>query len=512
MTLSGGTDTFAARVAQEFNTVRAEIAALPPGGALGGWVDCSQLTTAAAINAAANPAVAGDNATIWLGPRATPLVVDETLIVWGGQTWLGAGGRELHTTLQAGPSLPAGHPIMAAEGWFNDAPDADEPITVRGIKFDLNGMTGRSGLIIYNFWSWVDDCQFSDADGAEVANLLQTDVSRNGTVSANSHSENRYTGLRFDGSFNGARHFYSVTTNGISNQDGHIADSFFAGSSGPAIHITRAAGWSVENNHLYGVGDNAIYLQNCYATKVLSNYIEDFGRNNVTTGMTNGYYSGIGMSILDGKPSIVALNTVSLVEPDPAPLYNRATCIGVRAGVGQMDARVVVMGNALALDGDAVGTNSEAFRIGEGGDTGRLLHVTFEGNQIDPRGGFASQIFRSNSTTRIIKDPVMVRSFTGVTGAVTLDAEFETVQNYTCTGDVTVSPPTTLHSDREPIRLAFLASGGARNITFAGTIRTSTGITSRTFAVPSGQILLAAIEYSSLVGAYTLTAATVSAT
>jgi parallel beta-helix repeat protein len=490
------------------------LAELPAGDWLtspGGVIDCSAMTTAAEVNAAANPATAGPNATIWLGPRDTPLDVTEPLIVHGGQTWLGAGGRELHTTVRAAVGLGAGLPIMCSEGWFNDADDADEPIIVRGIRFDLNGLTDRCGLIVYNFWSWVDDCQFSDADG-DCANLLVTDSSRDGSASANSHSENRFTALRFDGSFNGARHLYSVTTNGLSNQDGHLADSFFAGSDGPAIHITRAAGWTVENNHLYGCGDNAIYLQNCYATKVINNYIEDFGRNNVTTGPTNGYYSAIGASILDGKPSIIALNTVSLVEPDDPVAWNRATCIGVRAGTGQLDARITLVGNTIAADGaTGVVTNSEAFRIGEGGDTGRLLSVTWAGNQITPRAQFASVIFRSNSTTRIVRDPPWVRSYSGVIGAITLDAGFESLQNFTCVGDVTVSPPTTLVVDRDVLRLAFLAFGGDSDIEFASSILTSTGL-GLSYTVPAGEVLLAAVEYSVLVGAWVLTAATVSAT
>lgn len=475
---------------------------------LGGWVDCSAMTTAAAINAAADPAVCGANATIWLGPGT--IDINATLIVYGGQTWLGAGGRGIHTTLRAVSGLGAGLPIMAADGWYNNATDADEPVTIRGILFDLNGQTGRHGLVIYNFWSWVDDCQFSNHSGTGIAGLHPTDLARNGTTqSTNSHSENRYTACRFDDGLLGAMGIWSETVNSISNQDGHLTDCFFAGQSGASILIERAAGWTIQNNHLYGCGDNAIDLNRCYATKVIGNYVEDFGDNNVTTGPTGGYYSGISMSqVLDGKPSICALNTVE-VKAAATPAYNQLRGISARAGSGQNDARLNVVGNAVTLSG--VATNTRAYYFGEGADTGRTLNLMFSGNLGDPRGSFPTYIDRAQATVRMIKDPPFVRSYTGVTGTITIDSEFETIQDFTCTGAVTVNPPSALPTNREPLRLQFYCPTTGRTITFNASIRLSTGITSRAFAVPANESLFLALEYSDLLTDWIITAATISA-
>jgi hypothetical protein len=478
---------------------------------LGSYVDCSAMTTAAAINAAADPASAGTNATIWLGPGTK--TIDATLIVYPGQTWLGAGGRGVHTVLSAGASLGAGLPIMASNGWYNNGASADSGVVIRGIEFDLNGRTNRHGLVLYNYWSWVDDCQFTGHSGTNIAGLHPTDKARNGTtISSNSHSENRYTACRFDNGLLGAMGIWSETNNGISNQDAHLSDCFFAGQTGAAIKVDRAAGWTIENNHLYGCGDNAMELANCYATKIIGNYIEDFGQNNVTTGPTGGYYAGINMAtILDGKPSICALNTVEQKSP-VTPAYNSSRGIAARAGSAQNDARLVLIGNSVSLAGSA--TVTEGFHLGEAADTGRTLNLVMSGNQLDPYGSFAQPVNKANATVRIKKDAPGVRSYAAVSGTVTLDNEFEMVQNFTCTGNVTsVDPPASNVNarDGEPFQLRFLASGGTRTVTFNASMRTSTGVTRGPYSIASGEILAVAIEYSSLVTDYIITAATISA-
>lgn len=80
--------------------------------------------------------------------------------------------------------------------------------------------------------------------------------------------------------------------------------------------------------------------------------------------------------------------------------------------------------------------------------------------------------------------------------------------NITATGNETITPSGT--TDGQVIRLAVLASGGTRTITFAAAVRLSTGLTSRSFTVATGQVLVAAVQYSTLINAWVLTAATVS--
>lgn len=106
------------------------------------------------------------------------------------------------------------------------------------------------------------------------------------------------------------------------------------------------------------------------------------------------------------------------------------------------------------------------------------------------------------------------RAYTGVSGTVTLDNDIQLMQNFTVTGDITsVNPPASNANSKDmaPMQLRFLASGATRSITFNASIRLSTGISSRVFSVPSGELLMVAVEWSSLVSDYIITAATISA-
>lgn len=59
-------------------------------------------------------------------------------------------------------------------------------------------------------------------------------------------------------------------------------------------------------------------------------------------------------------------------------------------------------------------------------------------------------------------------------------------------------------------KLHVYASGGTRSFSFASEFKLSTGITSRSFSIPSGKVLMAAVEYSTALGAWVIVAATVS--
>lgn len=80
-------------------------------------------------------------------------------------------------------------------------------------------------------------------------------------------------------------------------------------------------------------------------------------------------------------------------------------------------------------------------------------------------------------------------------------------QAMVCTGDVTVLVPT--GPTDAVLRLALLASGAERQVTFSTGIRVTTGIERGPHAVPAGEVLLAALQYSALVSDWVLTALTV---
>lgn len=83
----------------------------------------------------------------------------------------------------------------------------------------------------------------------------------------------------------------------------------------------------------------------------------------------------------------------------------------------------------------------------------------------------------------------------------------------TATGDITaLAVSTTGAVNRQGLEIVVLGSGATRAVTFASAIRTSTGITRGPHSIASGQVGIFLVRYYSLVSAWVLVAATVSAT
>lgn len=108
--------------------------------------------------------------------------------------------------------------------------------------------------------------------------------------------------------------------------------------------------------------------------------------------------------------------------------------------------------------------------------------------------------------------PLVLGSPVALTVATTaaLDASAGSIRNVqSSTATLAVSVPTNA-TDRQILRCAFKRStAAALTVNFNASIRLSTGITTRSWALASGEVLLAALEYSTLVGAWAITACTV---
>lgn len=489
----------------------------PAGGGLGGWVDCSAMTTAAAINSASLAAAAFGSATIWLGRRGAGFELDleASLVLRPNQRILGMGGRDRLTRVRAGASFPAGQPVIAAAGYLNNATSADSPASVVGVDIDCAAKTGSHGLVVYNFWSHFEDVQVWNADGTAAHGMHVTDRGIDGTsVSLNSHSENTFVRCRFSTFTNGASAFWAENTNGQnnSNQDGHLVDSFFASINGIAIRITRSAGWTISNNHLYGIGLDAISLNKCYATKVIGNYIENFGQQDVA----GGTYEGINMAeVLDTRASIVALNTVSVQHP-LAPVAARYACYSMRAGSGQLRANLVMIGNTAVWASGTIPTTTKAYGywVGENADVSdRMLNIEWVGNQVEnlPAGWWvaARQVNNTGNSVKIT-EPVLLTASVAVaaaTGTIALDASLGNNRDLTATGNITLNPPTS-PVPNQVLQISVLASGAARTVTFGVGLVLLTGIAA-SYAPGSGKVLRISMRYSSLLAAWVVEAAAI---
>lgn len=448
----------------------------------------------AAIQAAIDGSATG--AVVWFPPGT--YLVSASLRLSPYRAYVGAGGRAQLSRIEAAAGHTGGA-VLAARGWWDNATLCDNPIRVEGLLLNAAGVPGLHGMVVYNFWSHIEDVQVSNVDGPDAVGILATDRASNGTtITTNSHSENTFVRCRFYDFTDRATGFKAESNNGESNQDGHLLDGFYASIDGHAVRITRAAGWSIENNHFYGIGYNAISLDNCYATKVMRNYVEDFGRAdgaNNGAAPTYGYFSGIAMNtVLDTRASIISENTVSVLQPSD-PAGNRWTCFAARAGWGQFLANVVLVGNTAVFASNSAPNTSRswAYRLGEGEDPvqgetpARMLNVEWSGNQTQDVTWWQGTREVFDNTVTVTEDGVRVL-------------------RRRMTANWTVPLP----AAGARVRIEAQASGAARTVTIPASVRTSTGITERSYPVPSGQVFYGLLEWSSLAGAYVLAAATVS--
>jgi hypothetical protein len=102
-----------------------------------------------------------------------------------------------------------------------------------------------------------------------------------------------------------------------------------------------------------------------------------------------------------------------------------------------------------------------------------------------------------------------VRSIT-YAATITPDVSvFGDVINISATGALTINVPTGTPADREQLRIAVFANGGARVVTMAAGYGLSTGITSRTINVTSGQVAEILVEYFSILAKWCILSAPV---
>lgn len=522
MTLAGNVDALATRVATEFNAVRTELATAGTGGI----VDCSGMTLASQVNAATFGAPAGS--LVWLGPHpsGSELGVDETLVLRPNMRFEGLGGRTRLTRLKATAGFPAGQPLVAAQGYLTNATQCDSPVALVGVDIDCDGKVASDGLVVFHFWSLFEDIQIHNCTGngtlSATAAIRIANRGINGTtVTSNSHSENVLRLIRLSGSAAGAsgivqESYTSAGNGGAANQDGHLIGLWVSGGGavggGRGLDFARGAGWSMRDVHLYGIGDDGARLFACYATDLDGWYIENYGTND--TAADN--YAGLQIEQLRGRGSTLSNIKISSSQAD-SPAAGTLTNFHIRAGASQLNAMVTMTGCHSNLNRTTAPTSrkTRAWRFGESGDTARSLVVRLAGNLTDPLDGFMSPArFIHPATVTVDEDgTTLVRTHTfSATPSIDPTLEGDRVK-MTATADVTAfGVSTTGARDGQVLQLIVPATGATRAITFASAIRTTTGVTRGPYSVAAGQMLRAAVEYSSDLAAWSLTAATVTAT
>jgi hypothetical protein len=237
--------------------------------------------------------------------------------------------------------------MLVPDAWYNDATLCDGQIVIDNLAIDgnfaNNATSTACGIIIMNFWTQVTGCYIV---GAPVDGIRLTDTTANGTnVITNTASECDILNCKIDTP--GEAGIRQISANNNSLMDGNCRDNRISYVGTDSISFTRAAGWTFDNNHTYGVPGNAFDLSGCYATRVINNYIEDFGG----AGGVGAFYTGIGVSLLDGRGTVITGNQVSGSELGGSSTYHY---IKANANTGQTDAHAVITGNII----DGPGTGS----------------------------------------------------------------------------------------------------------------------------------------------------------
>jgi hypothetical protein len=88
------------------------------------------------------------------------------------------------------------------------------------------------------------------------------------------------------------------------------------------ISVEMAPGWLVSGNHVYGTGQTSIYLQRCYSTRCIGNYIDGYGSGTAT------YIAGIAMDCIDGRGSVCASNVIGFEHGTATGPYQALTIMG----------------------------------------------------------------------------------------------------------------------------------------------------------------------------------------
>jgi hypothetical protein len=224
---------------------------------------------AARIQTAINRSSVGDEIVI-----DGPCLIAKTIILLGNR---GYRGDSAQTTLtEASGSNLAG--ILVSDSWANNSKTTGDPITLRDLTIDANKVgnpTAGDAIIIRSWNTVIDNLKIRNA---KANGLRVTDKSSNGTILTNTQVNGNIRGLFVTDS--GKSGIY-VEDSGNAVTDWNLADSWVAKSGGDAICLEDAAGWTVERNHVYGVGGSGINADRLFGTSLSDNYIEDFATKGI---------------------------------------------------------------------------------------------------------------------------------------------------------------------------------------------------------------------------------------
>ncbi|MEU1393508.1 MULTISPECIES: right-handed parallel beta-helix repeat-containing protein [unclassified Nonomuraea] len=298
---------------------------------------------AAAIQSVIDNSAAGDEIVI-----DGPCTITSTITLRGNRTYRGDSPSTLLKEAD-GRNLAA---VLASDSWAGDFAYTGEPIVLRDLTIDgnaANNPTGGDGVVIRSWRSTVEGLYIQNA---KASGLRITNTSRNGTTLTNTLVNGTVRGLFVEDS---GQHGIYVQDSGNAVTDWNLTDNWVAASGGDAIKLENAAGWTVERNHVYGVGGTGINAGRLFASSVSDNYVEDFAVN------------GIGVTVQGDAASTLTGNRVFQFSG------SGTTYLAVKQ-VNYGTGHVAVTGNVVRGNGSGVGLSYQR--------GGNQLTVASSGNAV----------------------------------------------------------------------------------------------------------------------------------
>jgi hypothetical protein len=283
---------------------------------------------------------------------------------------------------QAGASL-TGNAIVADAGYLagSSSPTSSQPLEIHNLLIDGNKSSDKAsagdGLVLMAYRVLVRRVSVLNAPGS---GIVLSDVNSAGNRISNTADENRIEDCYVTAA--GAKGIWIKDT----NASGKITDGYLLNNvvsycpNDISIHVARAAGWFIANNHVYSCGTHGFWLSNVWCTFFTHNEVDHYGLSSTT-----GTYYGINAdSILAGRPSVFIGNNVSTTEGSyPANTYQYYR---FRNSIAGLSTKLSVVGNVAHQDTGGGASSVWAVFNSNGG----ALAVSAGFNVVDGPGPFTA--------------------------------------------------------------------------------------------------------------------------
>jgi hypothetical protein len=201
--------------------------------------------------------------------------------------------------------------------------------------------TAGDGLVLMAYRTLVHRVSIVNAPGS---GIVLSDVNSAGNRITNTADENRIEDCYVTAA--GAKGIWVKDTNASGKlTDGYLLNNVVSYCPNDiSIHVARAAGWFISNNHVYSCGKHGFWLSNVWCTFFTNNEVDHYGLS-----ATAGTYYGVNAdSILAGRPSIFIGNNVSTAEGSyPANTYQYYR---FRNAIAGLNTKLSLVGNVAHQD------------------------------------------------------------------------------------------------------------------------------------------------------------------